>query len=395
MWTPAGAGRRPVMLWYHGGAFSYGSSNGDRLMGANLARRSNDVVVVTVNQRLNVFGHLHLGDLGGPEFAQSANAGTLDMVAALEWVRDNIERFGGDPGNVTIFGQSGGGAKVSTLLAMPAARGLFHKANRDERLGDPPGRARARQPARRGGAARGRHSAQRARPAADPADGTAARGDRAGREIDRTGRAAAVRPLRVRPMVDGMVVPNQPFDPAAPTVSDHVPVLVGGVKDEMAIYLAPDDAVWNRTLSEAELATRVAKVAGDQTERVLGIYRRLYPTMSPADRLIAITTDSNFRIRTLGPGRAAGGARQGAGLSLFVRVGDAAVRRQAEIVPRDRRAVRLRHDRSGRLDRSRRGRARARRHPVDDLGDLRAHRQPRQRHDPALGRPTRWPSALP
>ena len=121
------AAKRPVMVWFHGGAFSYGTANVARLQGSRLARRG-DVVVVTVNQRLNIFGFLDLSAIGGAEFAASGNAGTLDMIAALEWVRDNIERFGGDPGNVTIFGESGGGGKVCTLLAMPSARGLFHRA---------------------------------------------------------------------------------------------------------------------------------------------------------------------------------------------------------------------------------------------------------------------------
>ena len=129
VWTPGleqGA-KRPVMVWFHGGAFSYGTANVARLQGSRLARRG-DVVVVTVNQRLNIFGFLDLSAVGGAEFAASGNAGTLDMIAALEWVRDNIDRFGGDPGNVTIFGESGGGGKVCTLLAMPSARGLFHRA---------------------------------------------------------------------------------------------------------------------------------------------------------------------------------------------------------------------------------------------------------------------------
>src|SRR5215472_9907255 len=128
VWTPAtDTARRPVMVWFHGGAFSYGTANAARLRGSRLARRG-DVVVVTVNQRLNILGFLDLSAIGGAEFAASGNAGTLDMVAALEWVRDNIERFGGDPANVTIFGESGGGGKVCTLLAMPSARGLFHRA---------------------------------------------------------------------------------------------------------------------------------------------------------------------------------------------------------------------------------------------------------------------------
>ena len=129
VWTPSldGAAKRPVMVWLHGGAFSFGSSNSLRLQGMRLCKRE-DVVLVTVNQRLNIFGHLDLSELGGAEYAQSGNAGVLDMLAALHWVRDNIAAFGGDPGCVTIFGESGGGGKVSTLLATPAARGLFHRA---------------------------------------------------------------------------------------------------------------------------------------------------------------------------------------------------------------------------------------------------------------------------
>jgi len=128
VWTPAiGDGRRrPVMVWFHGGDFSSLSGSRNVFDGARLCHRG-DVVVVTVNHRLNIFGYLHLGDLN-PAFADSGNAGMLDLVAALRWVRDNIAGFGGDPANVTIFGQSGGGAKVTTIMAMPSAQGLFHKA---------------------------------------------------------------------------------------------------------------------------------------------------------------------------------------------------------------------------------------------------------------------------
>jgi para-nitrobenzyl esterase len=127
VWTPAlDTSKRPVMVWLHGGAFSYGSANSPRYDSTNLAWR-NDVVVVAVNHRLNIFGHLDLSNLGGGRFAQSGNAGLLDLVVALEWVREHAQRFGGDAGNITIFGQSGGGGKVSALLAMPTAKGLFHK----------------------------------------------------------------------------------------------------------------------------------------------------------------------------------------------------------------------------------------------------------------------------
>ncbi len=129
VWTPAinDGRKRPVMFWCHGGAFIAGSGDSPWYEGTNLCRRG-DVVVVTINHRLGAFGYVHLAELGGEEFAASGNAGMLDIVAALKWVRDNIAAFGGDAGNVTIFGESGGGAKVSVLMAMPAAHGLFHKA---------------------------------------------------------------------------------------------------------------------------------------------------------------------------------------------------------------------------------------------------------------------------
>ncbi len=122
-----GSRKRPVMVWLHGGGFASGSGDYSIYDGANMARKR-DVVVVTVNHRLNVFGYLYLADLGGAKYADASNAGHRDIVLALEWVRDNIANFGGDPANVTIFGQSGGGGKVATLMAMPAAKGLFHRA---------------------------------------------------------------------------------------------------------------------------------------------------------------------------------------------------------------------------------------------------------------------------
>src|SRR5205807_1346311 len=122
------ASQRPVVVYMHGGGFSGGSGH-DLLSydGESLAR-NHGAVVVTHNHRLNVYGYLNLAHLGREEFASSANVGMLDLVAVLEWVRDNIATFGGDPGSVTIFGQSGGGGKVLALMAMPAAKGLFHRA---------------------------------------------------------------------------------------------------------------------------------------------------------------------------------------------------------------------------------------------------------------------------
>ena len=198
LWTPGlGDGaKRPVMVWLHGGAFAYGSGNRAVTEGANLARRG-DVVVVSVNHRLNIFGFLHLADIAGPEWAHSGNAGSLDLVAALRWVRDNIAAFGGDPANVTIFGESGGGGKVSVLLAMPEARGLFHRAVVQSGAAVRDHDARARRGARRGGAERARHRPRHRIAAGCPAR-AAAGGNGAGLAQGRPHPLAAPRPLRFR-----------------------------------------------------------------------------------------------------------------------------------------------------------------------------------------------------
>jgi para-nitrobenzyl esterase len=299
VWTPGlDEAKRPVMVWYHGGAFSYGSANTPRTSGANLARRG-DVVVVTVNHRLNILGFLDLAEFGGERFARSANVGVLDLVASLEWVRDNIAGFGGDPGNVTIFGQSGGGGKVSTLLAMPAASGLFHRA------------------IVMSGAGIRMAEHQWATKLADAvlAELAIGRG-----ELDRLQTlpfpqliaaippalkkvTPAGRPLLDRyafgPVVEGHDLPRHPFDPDATPVSQNVPVMVGGTRDENSIFLAPDDAVWNRSLSEGELRQRVEKIAGGDSDAVIALYRDMHPEMNPAELLIEITTDSNFWVRSV------------------------------------------------------------------------------------------------
>ena len=299
VWTPAlDNSKRPVMVWLHGGAFSYGSANSPRYDSTRLARR-NDVVVVAVNHRLNVFGHLDLSDIGGERFARSDNVGLLDLVLALEWVREHAARFGGDPGNVTIFGQSGGGGKVSALLAMPAAKGLFHKAivqsgasvrfaerERTTRLADAvlkhlglsPDQLDALQAL----------PLARLQEAVAPAQATLPRP-----------RYPLLDRYNFGPVIDGSLLPNQPFDPAAPSVSADVPILIGGTKDEAAIFLAPDDAVWNRTATEDDLRKRIAAVAGDATDALLTYYKRHYPGASPSDRLITALTASNFGVRSV------------------------------------------------------------------------------------------------
>jgi para-nitrobenzyl esterase len=285
-------------VWYHGGGFSYGSANSPRTDGANLARRG-DVVVVSVNHRLNIFGFLDLAELGGEEFAHSANAGVLDLVATLEWVRENVANFGGDPGNVTIFGQSGGGGKVSALLAMPAAKGLFRRA------------------IVMSGAGIRMAEHERATRLADAVLGEVGL---TAKELDKLQALpverllAAIEPVQKKmgrapfklldrygfgPVVEGHDLPHHPFDPIATDLSDDVPVMVGGTKDENAIFLAPDDVVWNRTLGEDELKTRVVEVAGGDTDAVLALYRRMHPGMNPAELLIEITTDARFWVRSV------------------------------------------------------------------------------------------------
>ena len=300
VWTPSVTDgvKRPVMVWFHGGAFAYGSANSDRLRGSRLAKRG-DVVVVTVNHRLNIFGHLDLSEIGGADYAWSGNAGVLDLIASLKWVRACIDRFGGDPGNVTIFGESGGGGKVSTLLAMPSASGLFHKAIIQS------------------GAAIRHRTRERALQLTDCVLrelGIASAPIEQLRALSVARLLAAIKPAEQAlgrspwplfdrypfgPVVDGDVLPAQPFDPVASPAARDIPLLIGDMKDETASFLAPDDAVWNRTLSEDAMIERVRALAGDATDRVVETYRRLYPGASAADRLIATTTDCNFRIRSL------------------------------------------------------------------------------------------------
>jgi para-nitrobenzyl esterase len=292
VWTPGLDGKRPVMVWLHGGAFAYGSGNRAVTEGANLARRG-DVVVVSVNHRLHVCGYLHLEDIGGERFAGSGNAGSFDMVAALRWVNENIAAFGGDPGNVTIFGESGGGGKVSALLVMPAAKGLFHRAMIQS------------------GAAVRFTTRERANALADTVVKQLGGIDKLSdaplnqllAAILAASRAAGPRayPLLDRydfgPVVDGAVVTQHPCEPTTSPLGDDIPLMIGGTAQEATLFL-DDDAVWHRTLSEAELRQRVEAVAGPDVDAALTLYRELLPGASAGDRLIAALTGSNFSVRT-------------------------------------------------------------------------------------------------
>ncbi|HVB23464.1 MAG TPA: carboxylesterase/lipase family protein [Ktedonobacteraceae bacterium] len=289
VWTPAvnDDGKRPVMFWCHGGGFTMGSGSSGFYRGTNLARRG-DVVVVTVNHRLGPLGYLYLGDIAGEEYAASGNVGMLDLVAALEWVRDNIAAFGGDAGNVTIFGESGGGAKVSTLLAMPVAQGLFHRAI----VQSGPGlRVMPREKAT--------EHAERLLKALEIAPGN--REQLSAVPVEQLFVAnAQVNRNALRgwsPVLDGQVLPRHPFDPVAPAISAQVPLIIGTNKDEATLFLLADSEL--ATLDETGLRARVQMMAGGATDRLIAAYRYVYPQYSPADLFAAVMGDHMMRMNSI------------------------------------------------------------------------------------------------
>ena len=269
VWTPgADAKKRPVMLWIHGGGFAYGSGAQPIYQCDGLARFG-DVVTVSVNHRLNVFGYLHLGDLMGPDYASSATVGMQDLVLALRWVRDNIEQFGGDPDNVMIMGQSGGGQKVCILLSMDSAKGLFHKASIQSGANPTVGRKeRANEAAKKLLAELNIAPGDIAALQALPAQTILAAAAKVG-----VGGAGGGGPI-----LDGVAITRDPFLPDAPDVSADVPILVGWCKDEWTIFTAGEP--WFGTLTEADLQTRV-KPMGEAGQKLLAAYRKAYPDYSP------------------------------------------------------------------------------------------------------------------
>jgi para-nitrobenzyl esterase len=267
LWTPGlrDNGKRPVMVYFHGGGYSVGSGGNTRYEGTNLCTRQ-DVVLVTVNHRLNVFGHLHLADLAGEQFADSGNAGMLDIVAALEWIRDNIAEFGGDPGNVTVFGESGGGGKVITLLAMPAAKGLFHRALSQSGFAI---RQTSREDATR--------IAEQFLKQLGLKSGEAEKLQRVPQAEMLAALAKMTPPPRITPVVDGRHLPNHPFDPKAPVVSENVPLLMGTNATEVTFFAdTPLDAIDDATLlARVKGYTRVDEALATD---LIALYRKNRPS---------------------------------------------------------------------------------------------------------------------
>jgi para-nitrobenzyl esterase len=292
--------KRPVMVWIHGGGFNTLSGSSPMYDGVNLAKRG-DVVVITLNHRLNVFGFLQLGDLGGEQFAQSGNAGMLDLVHALKWVRDNIAQFGGDASNVTIFGESGGGRKVSTLLAMPAAKGLFHRAIIES------GPGVQMQPRDLGSEIAvsvlnelDLPVSQLARIQDMPMEKILAAYSVVEGRLDAQSRDKGVIEMHGFVPTTGVDdLPENPFDPVAPEISAGIPLLIGTNKHEMALFTRGDPKIYNRTLTEDELKQRVKELTGPAADHVLDVYNTAFPGSHPAVRYILIETDRIYRFNSV------------------------------------------------------------------------------------------------
>jgi para-nitrobenzyl esterase len=274
-------GRRPILVYLHGGGYNNGSGS-DPLYDGHRLCAVGDVVVVTLNHRLNAFGYLYLGEFD-ERFAESGNVGQLDLVAALHWVREHAAEFGGDAGNVTVFGQSGGGAKIATLMAMPAARGLFHRA--------------WTMSGQQVTAAGPRAAAQRARLYMD------ALGARTVDALLHLPMPTLLEALRTRdpsrvedtalyfgPVLAGEALPRHPFWPDAPPQSAAIPMVIGNTRDETRAFLGNDPA--NFSLGWNDLPERLRKqqfVDLDPRE-VIAEYRRMYPQYTPSEVFFAATT---------------------------------------------------------------------------------------------------------
>jgi para-nitrobenzyl esterase len=287
---------RPVLFWCHGGAFITGSGSSPWTDGGNLCRL-NDVVVVSFNHRLGAFGYLHLEDIAGEEFASAGTAGMMDIVAALEWVRDNIAQFGGDPCNVTIFGESGGGAKVSVLMALPAAKGLFHKAiiqsgpavQMAERAD---GTRTARQVLEHLGLDAKTLGRIRTLPAARILEAQNA-------VLAGVSRAAFADRRRVgfNPVIDGKFFPGGPFAPQAPAVSAHVPLMIGTNKDEMTLFLG--HLPWVEDATFDNLAEGLAPYLGTKAAKVIEAYRAEQPSKRADEIAMSVVSDLGIRSLSL------------------------------------------------------------------------------------------------
>jgi para-nitrobenzyl esterase len=292
------------MVWFHGGGQRTGSGNSPFYDGRELARK-HDAVVVTTTHRLNAFAHLWLAGVPGTSsrFADTANLGLRDLVLALQWVKDNIGQFGGDPGNVTIFGQSGGGGKTAMLTAFPPAKGLFHKAIIMSTLSDTAVTGLAPERAVEAAELLLRRLELRASDAdrlqALPAEQIIAALTGGGNAGGQSGQAAPAQDLSLRyvPVVDGRTLPAHPFEPAS-ALSADVPILTGSNECEGIPYGNPQDAYWTTEISnDTELRTRVKQMfrgsSDADVDKLIALYRSNRPTDSHGDIAAVISGDTS------------------------------------------------------------------------------------------------------
>ncbi len=294
VWTPGlnDNKKRPVMVWLHGGGFAAGSGNDLPCFdGENLARRG-DVVVITLNHRLNFLGYMDLSGYG-EKYAQSGNVGMLDIVQALEWVRDNIAVFGGDPNRVLIFGQSGGGAKVSTLMGMPAAKGLFHRAvvqSGSFSLSTKPDLSHkltdlvVAELGLNASSIDKLHSlpygdiyraSQAVMARTNPRMGVAL-------SITRIGQM-----LNFGPVLDGKVIPANPFGDKASALSADVPMMIGTTLNEFANGMNHPEF---ELMTEADLLARAEEFYPGKAKKVIEAFRQRTPNDKPADLFSRMAT---------------------------------------------------------------------------------------------------------
>jgi para-nitrobenzyl esterase len=298
VWTPAvnDGRRRPVLVWIHGGGFVSGSSQELRPYDGERLARVHDAVLVSMNHRLNVFGFLDLSQIGGEKYASSANAGMLDLVLALQWVRDNIAVFGGDPASVTIFGQSGGGRKVSTLLGMPTAKGLFHKAavlsGSHLRQILPDASARLANGVLE---VLGLSKADLAKIHQVPTDQLLSAGLAAQRR-GAPGAAAGSPALAWGPVVDGRILPAHAFDPTPSPLAAGVPMIIGNTYAEFGGGVNNPTA---KAMTIEQVRERLTPTLGAKTGEVIEAYRRMFPGALPFEINGVIVGTQAYRINAV------------------------------------------------------------------------------------------------
>ncbi|MCW0451726.1 carboxylesterase/lipase family protein [Xanthomonas sacchari] len=286
VWTPGlrDGAKRPILFYIHGGAYNNGSGSDPLYDGVRLCQRG-DVVVISVNHRLNAFGYLYLAPFGGDAYAASGNVGQLDLVQALQWVRAHAAEFGGDAGNVTVFGQSGGGAKIATLMAMPAAQGLFHRAWTMSGQ-----QVTAAGPRAAGQRAKLLLQALQLEPAQLDALRTLPLQHVLEATRIRDPSRAEDTALYLGPVLDAQVLHRHPFWPDAPPQSARIPMVIGNTHDETRAFLGHDPANFALTWDALPAKLAQEQYVDLSPKVVIAEYRRLYPHYTPSEVFFAATT---------------------------------------------------------------------------------------------------------